>query len=76
MGTEILCTEIMSDIIDEIRGERKIAMTIRYANYIKEYIQIDLDHANIRENLIQFLNKSWCFIVKCRQKINVLRLGK
>ena len=76
MGTEILFTEIMSDIIDEIRRERKIAMTIRDANYIKEYIQIDLDQANIRENLIQFLNKSWCFIVKCRQKINDTTTGK
>jgi uncharacterized lipoprotein YajG len=31
-NVEILCTEIMADIIDEIRRERKIAMTIRDAS--------------------------------------------
>ena len=46
INVEILCTEIMADIIDEIRRERKIAMSIKDASQIKEYISQDLDEVN------------------------------
>ena len=53
INVEILCTEIMSDIIDEIRRERKIAMSIKDASYVKQYIMEDLDEVN------QFRNRQY-----------------
>lgn len=39
---QILCTEIVADVIDEMRRERKIKMAIREANHVKEYVMINI----------------------------------
>ena len=38
-----MSVEIVVDIIDELRRDRKIKMCIKNANYVKEYVMIDLD---------------------------------
>lgn len=45
-GEQVLCTDIIVDIIDELRRDRKIKMAIKDSNYIKEYIAVDLDEAD------------------------------
>lgn len=40
--TQKISVDIMTDIIDEIRRDRKIKMAIEDVSYIKEYIKIDL----------------------------------
>lgn len=42
----MLCTDIIVDIIDELRRDRKIKMAIKDSNYLKEYIAVDLDEAD------------------------------
>ena len=42
-GQQIICTEILSDIIDEMRRERKFVMAIQNPNDIKGYIEVDIE---------------------------------
>jgi uncharacterized protein YwlG (UPF0340 family) len=37
--------EIVADVIDEMRRERKITMAIKDATHVKEYLKIDLADA-------------------------------
>ena len=40
---QIISADIVVDVIDELRRERKIKMAIKDANYVKLYIQVDLN---------------------------------
>lgn len=48
-GEQVLCTDIIVDIIDELRRDRKIKMAIKDSNYIKEYIAVDIEEAERME---------------------------
>jgi len=37
-----ISVDLVVDIIDELRRDRKIIMAIKNASYVKEYIKIDL----------------------------------
>ena len=46
---QIICTEITSDIIEEMRKERKINMCINKAGKVKEYISVDIESTKIMD---------------------------
>ena len=46
-GQFVVCTEIMVDIIDELRRDRKIKMAISDSEYVKLYLNVALEDANI-----------------------------
>lgn len=42
-GNMNMSVEIVCDIVDELRRDRKIKLSIRSANYVNEYITVDLN---------------------------------
>jgi hypothetical protein len=45
-GQFVVYTEIMVDIIDELRRDRKIKMAISDSEYVKQYLTVELEDAN------------------------------
>lgn len=41
-GNALLCTEIVFDVINEMRRERKISMAIKESGHVLEYVSQDL----------------------------------
>ena len=45
----MLCLEIMIDVLDELRSERKVLMAITNSNYVSKYVKIDIDDSECAE---------------------------
>lgn len=46
----MLSMDIMVDVMDEIRRERKVLMAIEDANYVQKYVRIDLERKDVAES--------------------------
>ena len=79
-GTKTLAVEIIENVMDELRRERKIAMVLADAE-IEEYIKLDLGMGQSEndENISPFMKKvlieKRMFREQLCQKVSILRLG-
>ena len=46
-GNALLCTEIVFNVINEMRRERKIQMAIEESGHVQEYVKLDLSKYQI-----------------------------
>ena len=78
-GVKTLAVEIIENVMDELRRERKISMVLADAE-IEEYIKLDLtgvkeDDEGISLFMKKFLISKRVFREELCQKVSILRLG-
>jgi len=78
MGHKTLAIEIIENVMDELRRERKIEMVLADDN-IEEYIKLDLENQTEDEELSAYhksvLEAKKVFRNQLCQKVSILRLG-
>jgi len=78
-GRKTLCVDIIANVLDELRRERKIKMVLADAE-IEEYIKLDLSNANPDDpDMTDFKRKTLMekkvFKEDVTQKVSIIRLG-
>jgi len=77
-GQKTLCIEIIENVMDELRRERKIAMVLADSD-IEEYIKLDLSNLEDDSDMTDFkkrvLSDKSKFRSDLAQKVSILRLG-